>query len=367
MSGRCGAAENAGKPLDVISFKNGDRLSGTLVSADGNSVSFTASVTGKVDLQWSDIARIQLASPVTISHSLANGKSSTERFDNPLITVQGGNLTAESAENHLTISSSQLLSIGEPAAFVHWSGQIKGQTSLTTSTQNQYVIGATLHTAFETKNQKALAHQITSLTAQANYSEGRKPNASPVITALDEGLIQHNLYLVDNESLDNYPSPYDSFYLFGLADLYHNFSLGMNLEQAYGVGAAWDRTLRGRTTQLFGVALDFRFVRENLHSPGGTINLAAAGPSEHYSITIPLVSSKKPISIGESIHVIPAFNNGHALQARGIASLSFPLTPRLSFGPQEVDDYLRNSPPGSKPNYSQFQLTFSYDLGPLTK
>ena len=348
---------------DRIFFANGDVTTGKLVSAGEGGVVFEGNLTGNLAYQWGDITKVEISSRVVVRRKLGAkpGNTAVTLLENPVIEIAEGNLQMKGGPNtSLTDAAplpiADLVSVESPAPddaspVSHWQGAIKSQDTVTRSTQDQYQLGASLHSTYETERQEAWEHQKVDLTAQANFSEASKPGASPVRTALYEGVAQYDLFTVKSDLASNFPPKYDSTYLLVIADWYHNLSLGMNFEQAYGVGYGWSRTLRAKPDkkgrirlQTFGVSADVRYIREQLYPPGGSLDLAATDLSEHYSISIPWITVK-PISLTERIQVIPAFNNSQALQVRGIAEFLLPLTQRLSIGPQVTDDYLRNAPP----------------------
>jgi hypothetical protein len=378
--GRCEArAEAQGGSKDTIVFANGDRLSGRMTQATYDSVTFVGNVTKLVSLQWADIQEIDLgAQTLCVIGKMIAGSSMPASFDveQAVIKVDGKELvfTSKGAsirripiEQLLSattkVSSRKQTAASSPSLFEGWGGQLQSQDSLTSSTQDQYQLGASLHMGRATQSDEAFSHQITSINLQASYGEAKKPGASPVITQVYESAIQQDIYVTDNyDDCDN--RRWGGARILGVTDFYHNLSLGMNLEQAYGGGFAWDRESgrerRGR--QKYGFSADLRYIGESLYSPGRAQKLIATNLGQNYQIR-PIRVKGKPIILAESGSVIPAFNNSHAMQARGIASLTVPLTTKFSFGIQEVDDYLRNAPPKSKENYSSLQIKFSYAIG----
>lgn len=373
---RAGSPDGA---KDIIVFANGDRLSGKFKQATYDSVTFVGDVTKLVSLQWADIREIDLG-PQTlcvIGKAIAgSGAPSNFNLVKATVKVEGAELvfSSKAADIH-RIPREQLLSATpkisndkqatseQTSLFQGWGGQLQSQDSLTSSTQHQYQVGASLHMARATQSDEAFAHQITGINLQANYGESKKPGASPVITQVYEGGLQQDVYITNNYD-DCGNRRWGGARILAVTDFYHNLSLGMNLEQAYGGGLAWDRQSGkerlGR--QKYGLSVDLRYIGEDLYSSGKAQQLIAANLGQNYQIKFNLVKGK-PIILAESGSVIPAFNNSRALQARGIASLTVPLTTKFSVGVQEVDDYLRNAPPKSKQNYSSLQVKFTYAIG----
>jgi hypothetical protein len=361
---------------DTILFLNRDRLVGRFVSATNSGVSFIGERTDKsqgtgtapIFIQWSAIDTIYLT-PTSVC-VLTNPSPQNVKV-NPIVSseiqVKGNamSLILHAANPLPSVTISTLVSITEgsvcpqpPPAPHGWGGQLQTQGGLITSTQDQYSLGGSLLLGHATQNQKALKYQKTSIDLQANYGESKKPGASPVITRLYEAGAQQDVYFTGNQDADG-DRRYGGARVFAVTDFYDNLSLGMRLEQAYGIGAGWDRQ-HGK--QTYGFSVDVRYIGENLYSPGKDQHLAAADVGENFKEKLHVKA--KPIILSESASILPAFNDSNALQARCIVKATMPLTQRLSIGLQESDDYLRNSPPKSKQNYSNLQVTFTYVIGP---
>src|SRR5205814_6083799 len=65
-------AASAGDKTDVISFKNGDRLTGEVKSLDRGKISFDTDAAGVIKVEWDDIE--QLFSTTTYEVTLQNGE-----------------------------------------------------------------------------------------------------------------------------------------------------------------------------------------------------------------------------------------------------------------------------------------------------
>jgi hypothetical protein len=371
---------SSGSIAATIRFTNGDQLVGQFLSATATGVSFIGKVTGAalLSVQWTDVDVVLF--PVVrlcvVIRDKGNSHGET-RFEisTSVIRMVNGNLEvpSDNGPNVRVLSLNNLLSIepssacsdqvtGVPTLLRGWGGQLQSQGGLITSTQKQYSIGADVHIARPTSNQTAFKYQTTDIDIQANYGESSKPGSSPVITELYEGQVRQDIYVTDNQDASG-ARRFGGPRVFVLADFYHNLSLGMNLEQGYGAGFGWV-TQRGSHT--FGFEADLRYIGEDLYSPGIDQNLLAVRIYQNYSYKFVIVKGK-PVILSESGAVIPALNNPHAFQARGIVKATVPLTPHLSIGLQESDDYLRNAPPKSKQNYSNLQATFTYILNPPLK
>jgi hypothetical protein len=358
------AAQSGAPAMDTIVFANGDRLSGKLVGATSDSVSFDGKVTKLVTLQWSDIRQLDLAGgvPIVTKSLTKNAPGNTPAQSVATIRVDGQDLVFDpGTATAKTVPIQQLVFAGAPAAATskpQWGGQISSAESEVLATQHQYQFGGNLYLGHVTASEKAFDHQADTIQLQATFGESQKPHVSPVITRLYEGVLQHDFYLTDTGHNADGSSQYGGWRAFVLSDWYDNFSLGMKLEQAYGAGVAWDGE---HGAQRFGVGADLRYIGEDLYSTAKRLNLAASSLRESYSVHFPFAG--KLIIVSESGAVIPVYNASHALQARGVAAITLPLTKKFSVGPSLTDDYLSNAPHNSKQNYLNLKLSLNYTIG----
>lgn len=351
--------QSAAPADDTVLFKNGDRLSGKLVEATHDEVTFAGTSTGTISLQWKTIQRINLyRSSLAVTSKASSSSSALNKFTVNLDAIEVHEsdlvLTQSGAGPTMTVPIVDFVSLDPPGVrsgsiLKGWRGMLQTQDSLTGATQKKYDVAGSLHVARPTQSKDAFSHQVTSVTLQADFGEASKPNASPVRTVLYQGILQQDVYLNDKGTA----------YLFGLSDFYHNLSLGMNFEQSYALGVGWNGHHKKHG---LGFAGDVRYVGEDLYAPGTSLKLAASGLSEYYTYTFPW-PKKKPISFYERVLFVPTFNQPRAYQARGTARLKLPLTPKFSVGLQENDDYLRNAPKGSNQNYSKVSFTLNYSIG----
>lgn len=355
-------AGSPAKSQDVVLFTNGDRLSGKLVEAAHDGVTFAGTATGTVSLQWNTIQRINLnQSSLAVTSRENSSSSNLNKFTASLdaIEVHNSNLALiqSGTAPTLTVPIVDFISISPPSPsstpptsiLKGWRGLLQLQDSFIGATQKKYDIAGSLHVARSTQSKNAFSHQVTSVNLQEDFGEASKPKASPVRTVLYEGILEHEVYLNDKATT----------YLFGLSDFYHNLSLGMNFQQSYGLGVGWNGQ---HERHRFGFAGDVRYVGEDIYAPGTSLKLAASGLSEYYTYTFSWPKTK-PISFSERILFVPSFNQSNAYQARGTARLRLPLTPKFSVGIQENDDYLRNAPSGTNQNYSRVSFTLNYSIG----
>ena len=139
---------------------------------------------------------------------------------------------------------------------------------------------------------------------------------------------------------------------YGIARLYHNYSLGLALGQIYGIGVDYRFKALSLSGGLVGIT-------DRLYAPGTRFTSSGARILESYSSTLPFGK----IFWFESIDVFPAFQLAKAVQGRGIVGLGIPLSKRIQLTPKFVDDYLGNAPQMHRYNYSNTSLSLDVKLG----
>ena len=382
------------KDLDVIKFRDGDRISGHLKSANSGRVLFAGKVTGEIQFSWADIAEIDLPNRQIKLFSTTNTEGSVITvsviafYDSGLHLRKGGSSLNDLPINDLTTLSvveadvpstalAESVAVGTvapvtpsappttTAVFGPVGGQFKiSPDSIVRATQKQINLAGAFDLGFATTSQKAFRHQEASLATEANYTDSRKPGASAVVTALYSGTLQQNVYLRDAKLVcPTCPNPgaSDGVFLYGIANGYHNLSLGMNVAQSYGGGVGWQGDSKHASYSLMG---DIRYFKENLYTPGISLSGAEAGLSEQYSYTFPWPASTTGVNVYQRILFLPVFGNARAFQVRGSAGVDVPINANFSLDVDVLDDYLRNAPAGSLQNYDKIIFSLKYTIVP---
>jgi hypothetical protein len=368
------AAVDAGTS-DTVVFRNGDRLSGHLKMATSTSVNFSGLVTGDVSLNWKDIKELVLtSSTVSIVNSQNPGGIAVIAPD---IVVTDTDLCVRAKTQSVqTFPISELVSAtasaplnaqqtpsqpsqGKPY-FKAIGGALKlSPNSLIRATQKQTQLAGVFDLGLVTNSEEAIKHQATNIALEANYSDSRKPGGSAVINELYSGTVQQNFYLTDVKHSCEHCMDVakDGPYVYGITNFYHNLSLGMRLEQAYGAGIGWDGD-HGNSS--YSLLADLRYVGEDLYAPGTSQSLAVVGLGEQYSYTF---QWREGVTLSQRVLLLPALNNSHALQVRGTAGIDVPISSSFAFDVDLLDDYLRNAPPKNLQNFAKITFSLKYAIG----
>ena len=224
----------------------------------------------------------------------------------------------------------------------YWQGTVSSSAAYAVGTQSQKQIGGTLATSY-TRNPYVYNwnYQIARLDLEAKYTLALKAGAPSIKS-------QEFYYGDFNYSFH----PTKQFSPYVMARLYHNYSLGLDLGQIYGVGVDY----RFKGLSLSGGLVG---ITDRLYAPGTPFTSSGARIFESYSSTLPFGK----IFWFESVDIFPAFQLAKAVQGRGIVGFGIPLSKRIQLTPKLVDDYLGNAPQRHRFNYSNTSLGLDVKLG----
>lgn len=142
----------------------------------------------------------------------------------------------------------------------------------------------------------------------------------------------------------------DERYWSATARGFHNSSLGLYLENSFGIGLGTLRVFTAPTGTLppsLQLDADLRVIDERFYKVPGSTRLVGVLLAERYSRRIGVAT------VTEALQVIPVFNESHAWQGRGILDITAPLNHAQTFGllVKLSDDYLGNAPSAFRKTY----------------
>ena len=161
-----------------------------------------------------------------------------------------------------------------------------------------------------------------------------------------------------NAERDQYFSP--RLFAYGSATFDHNFSQGLNLQQAYGGGIGIS-VLHNAKTQL-DFKGDIQYQEESfLPTTPVTPSVSLIGSTFSENLTRHL---PKGLVFSEFGSYTPSYNVTADYSAHINGMLTFPVFKGLGFSIGAIDDYLNNAPIGSNKNSSQFTTSLTYTIKP---
>ena len=235
---------------DQVTFKNGDRLTGSIVKSDAKSLQISTTVAGEVTASWQEISELRSDMPLHVA--LADGKTlvgkMTIRDERLTIQTSAGPTLEASKDSVMALRNDAEQSAYEksqhPAFLQAWNGALDGGFELTRGNS-------------ETKNFR-LAFRATRKTVrdelvlytESIYSLDDLPNARPHVTANE------------NRGGGRFAHDFTSrFFVFANTDFMTDALQDLNLRSVLGGGGGYHLIKGDRATlKILGGA---NFTREN--------------------------------------------------------------------------------------------------------
>src|SRR5205823_6574430 len=196
--------------------------------------------------------------------------------------------------------------IGHPGLFHAWKGAVTGGASLVVSTQKSRTFTGGFHFVRASPMADWLEpRNRTIFDFGASYGKITQPNVDDVKTEIYHFGAERDEYLSKR------------VFGFGQANYDHNFSQGLDLQQAYGGGLGW--TVLKTDTRELDLKGSITYIRQSFEQSKNNQNLIGATIGESYSRKF-----ARGILFVEQLTVTPAFNNANAYSAFGNAGLTIP-------------------------------------------
>jgi hypothetical protein len=359
------AQSDSAKPApDVIVFANGDQLTGTLERATGDSFVFKSDIVGEITVSADKIKELRaggkfVALKKNEKVTRTSKQAGTITYGDNAVSVAA---TSSSAPEVVPVKDLAYLIdsatynkevTSNPGIWYGWNGSISGGITLVESTQTgqTYNLAANLirvvpSVAFLPPRTRST---INVLETYGKITQPAIPTTDPPILA---SVTKTNIFHADAEHDKYFTS---RFYGLVGASFDHNYSLGLNFQQIYGIGLGW--TVIKTPVQQFDVKADVHYERQNFQPPTVNNNLIGSSFSELYQRNLPA-----KIIFTESGTFIPAWNDFNAYSAIIGAGLQLPTYKRLSLNMNVLDNYLNSPAVGFKSNSLQFVTGILYNL-----
>jgi hypothetical protein len=360
-------AKPAAAAPDVLTFSNGDQLTGKLVRAVGASVTFHSDMAGDVTVTWDKIKSIksgeqfavieqgQHVSSKTADSAVAQGAIQVEDQQVKVAPANGAgkDIPAKNAAYVIDEPTFQKEVRGKPGFFSGWTGSVTAGAATIEATQNSrsFTASAAVVRTIPTVNWLDPRNRTLFDFSEA-YGTVNQPGTTSTKTNIFHGDAERDYYL----------SP--RFYLLATAAFDHNYSQGLDLQQLYGGGVGY--TLIKTPKQELDLKADIHFERQTYFvtpniTPAPPLtpakNLVGADFGDVYMLKLP-----HGMVFNQTAVITPAFNNTNAYSAEGTANLTFPTYKRLGFTVGTLDDFLNDPAVGSKKNSFQFTAGVTYTL-----
>lgn len=359
VTGLYGQAKSDSKPEpDVLIFTDGEKLVGHLVRSTGDKVTFKSDMAGEITVEWKTIQELHSAQKfAVIQKGVPLSKHEAEgKVPRGTIAVAEEKIEVRPGGDHppQTVAVGDAAYIVDDAAFekaMHhlgfsegWNGAIAAGASLVEATQKSNTFTASIGLIRTVPTEDWLdPRNRTTVDFSTSYGQVTQPGTPTVKTSIYHADAERDEYFTGR------------VYGFGQLAYDHNFSQGLDLQQAYGGGVGW--TAIKSANQTLDVKASMTYVKQQFEDSANNQNLVGSTFGEVYHRTL-----AHGILLSEQISATPAWNNTKAYTATGGAGLTMPVFKRLSVAMSALDTFLNDPPPGFKKNSFQFTTGITYSL-----
>jgi hypothetical protein len=241
-----------------------------------------------------------------------------------------------------------------------WGGTINVNAQISGGTQQQNVL-TLFSTAFHEAGRTPSALHVNSRARfDLAYGNAKKSGQDRITTTemrygeLRLAANARQLLSSLGGSVPNRGSTNTRFWLYGIAAWYHHLAFDLDLQQAYGVGAAYDLpAVRG-----LAVAADVRRVHEQFATQPDFSSWALRVHQSYSHVWSP-----RDVRFAESIELTPMFDSTEAFQARTLFRLVLPVAKSLSVPVAFGSDHVGNPSPGFKKHYWKSTIGVEFNFG----
>jgi putative salt-induced outer membrane protein len=335
---------------DVVTLKNGDRVTGTLVTIKGGTLQLKSDILGDLSIPMAKVATYTADKPVAV---VIKGK---EPIQGTLELTPSGDWQVKANGQQQTIAAAtvdtimpadafQKLVVVKPAPWKAWKGSATLGESLQRGNQQTSNFTTTIDAVRERPDSPIFQrHSRTNFTAAALLAHAEEAGGTPGSTI---NVTSHTLS--GNVREDYLFSP--KMFVFGLGQLDHISTEGLYLRQTVGGGFGDDVIKNSHTTFSLLGGLTYQhekfFDGSFTHSADG---LVGEKLGEQFT---------KRIRLDHTLTFYPNFSQGGEFRFDTSTVLSMKIFNRFSLNTGVVDLYLSNPPPGNHQN----NITFSTGIG----
>lgn len=330
---------------DVVTLKNGDRVTGSLVTIKGGTLQLKSDILGDLSIPMAKVATYSVDKPVAV---IVKGK---EPIQGTLALTPSGDwqvkakngqvqtISAATVETIMPEDTYDKLVLTTPKVYQAW----KGLASLGETIQHGNQQTNTFTTTINAVRERPAApifqeHTRTNFGFMTLLSHANQDSNTVTSHTLSSNLREDFLFTPTN-------------FVFGIAQIDHISTEGLYLRQTYGGGFGRDVIKNKRTTfsLIGGVTAQHEKFFSGL-SDESIYGLVGETLGEQLT---------KRIRIDHSLSFYPNFSEGGEYRFDTTTAISIKLFNRFSFSTSAIDLFLSNPPVGNQKN----NITFSTGIG----
>ncbi|MGO8817693.1 MAG: DUF481 domain-containing protein [Terriglobia bacterium] len=329
---------------DVVTMKNGDRVTGTMVTIKGGTLQLKSDILGDLSIPMDKVATYTVEKPVAV---IVKGKKPVEGTLElkpsgdwgVKVNGQEQTVSAASVETIMPADTYQKLVVVAPKPWQAWKGLASVGESVQQGNQQTNTFTTTINATRERPEAPIFqAHTRTNFGLMTLLSHASQEDSTVTSHTLSSNLREDFLFTPDN-------------FVFGLAQLDHISTEGLYLRQTYGGGLGRDVIKKPRTT--FSLIGGLTAQHEKFFT--------GAEDEDMFGLVGEVLGEQftKRIRFDQSLNFYPNFTQGGQYRFDTSAVLGIKLFNRFSFNTSAIDLFLSNPPPGNEKN----NITLSMGLG----
>jgi hypothetical protein len=357
MTPLLGKAPNS--PRDVLLFTDGEKLLGEMQRADSQLVVFKSDMAGVITIEWKKIQELRTAQNFVVVRkgtklvwrgryaNLPRGELSANANTMTVglsPVAPKANIAVADMEDVIPATQFDKAVSYRPRLFEDWKGSASLGISLVQATQTSqtYTSAVNLSRLLPAENWLQPSSRTT-LTFNAAYGNLTQPGEPTVKTSILHGDAERDEYFKPN--------------VFVLADVGfdHDYSQGLDLQQAYGGGIGWTAIKTSKET--FDLKAELDYINQQFETPSQNQKLLGSIFSEGFDRTF-----IHNIRFHEQLGLNPAWTNLRAYSASGNIALTVPVFKRIGVTVSSTDTFLNDPSPGFRKNSFQFSTSLTYTM-----
>jgi len=366
-------AKPAPAPDDVVTFTNGDRLTGKLLRAEGGHVVFASKMAGEINIPMDNIQQLRSGALFALLRKDTVPTQNYEfegsvRIEDKKVYVAEPNGTnfveADSDVAYLIPKQDFDQQMSKKAGFTTgWTGALTGGAALVRSTDTSTTLTAGLHLARTIPTVAWMPpRDRTTFNIVETYGKNTSPGAIPQTTPPTPSVTTLSSIFHSDAERDEYLSP--RFYALGDLSFDHNYAQGLQLQQVYGGGIGWTPVKNAKQQLDLKVDLHYETQKFITNPVNGAVvatvpsmNLIGSTIFEGYRRNLP-----HKLLFTQTANILPAFNQTSAYSVNVNAALALPVFKRLSANISTTDNFLNDPSPGYNKNSFQFTTGVTYAI-----
>jgi putative salt-induced outer membrane protein YdiY len=329
---------------DTVVFKNGDRLTGSLVDVRSGNLTLASEVLGTVTIPLSQVASYASAVPAVIvrtDEQIARGQVELAPTGDWQVTEAGSSQTvsAASVSAILTADSYSAQFEQRPKVWENWDGAVNFGYSISRGDQDTRTLSSTVDATREGPyNLIFRPHFRTNYNLTMLFSRAEQTGSFVSSNTITTRLRQDYLFSMKD-------------FVFGFGQLDHIDAQGLYLRKT--VGGGFGRDLIRSERMLLSALGGINYVHEKFTS-GLSMRNAEASLGENLGFQI-----NSRLRLDHALTFYPNLTEGGQYRGDMRANLSARIYERLTANIGVIDLYLSNPSPGSQKN----NVAFTTGLG----